>query len=281
MPQTTSTPLGYQGALSAGVVGAVGAIPGTVLSFPLDAIKIRQQTKAVPFFAAARSISSGVGFSSGLGHAVTQKVVTRFPMFLVSAVAVDKAEVYMSADRAAYAGSAASGYVTGSLASAAEWNKVQKSVGAKSSRSGGGGVVQRSLRAHGLVVGAQHAWKRAHFCGLRNGLFDSVFFGSKRALSSRGCSDSVSYGLAASFAVVADYAFDVVTKRLLALPPEDPLGRSGILRAAYRVVSEEGLGVFRGLGAKTGEFAVSYAVTGACAATVIKACDGIFLKQED
>ena len=193
MPQPTSTPLGYQAAILSGLVGAVGAVPGTVMSFPLDAIKIRQQTCPVGFVAAASSISSGVGFHSGLGHAVLQKVVTRFPMFLVSAVAVDRAEGLLSEDKAAWCGSAVSGYVTGSLASAAEWNKVQRSVGVKR----GGSVVLRSLKAHGPVQGARYALKRGHFCGVRNGLFDSVFFGSKRALSSRGYSDSISYGLAA------------------------------------------------------------------------------------
>ena len=79
---------------------------------------------------------------------------------------------------------------------------------------------------------------------------------------------------------MADYAFDVVAKRLLVVPPEkDASGQLGILRETYKVISEEGLGVFRGLGAKTCEFAVSYAVTGACAATVMKACDAIFFDR--
>ncbi|GMH95875.1 hypothetical protein TrST_g3396 [Triparma strigata] len=266
MPESIS----YNNALIQGFVGAAGAVPGTVLSFPFDSIKIRQQTTPGLSLFSASNTQAAWGFHKGMGHAVNQKVMTRFPMFLVSAIAVEKAEAFMSEKRAAFFGSAVSGYATGSIASIAEWNKVQNSRGGGGGERGG--LLARSIRAHGLFLGIQKAIKRAHFCGMRNGCFDSIFFGTKHILTSRGYSDGTAYASAASVAVVGDFAMDVIAKRLMAVPPEDDLSKykQGMFRETFKAVAKEGVGIFRGVVAKTGEFAISYFITGLCAATVME-----------
>ena len=76
--------------LRRGAIGAVGAVPGTVLAHPFDVLKIRMQTSpaTAPSVAlAARGVfaSHGLrGFYRGLAAGVQQKVLTRGPMFLAS-----------------------------------------------------------------------------------------------------------------------------------------------------------------------------------------------------
>jgi hypothetical protein len=79
--------------LKDGAIGSLGAIPGTIASHPFDAIKIRVQAtgdrviKAVPFV-----LSNGI--YSGLFAGIQQKILTRGPMFLFSALSTNICHVY-------------------------------------------------------------------------------------------------------------------------------------------------------------------------------------------
>lgn len=192
-------------------------------------------------------------------------------MFLVSSVSVSYAENYVSPLQAAFLGSSISGYVTGSIASISEYSKVLKSTGQTNHN-----ISSRAIKTHGKFKGIQYLLKRSHFCGTRNACFDSIFFSTKYYLTSQGYSNAVSYAFAAGFAVIGDYSFDVVTKRILALPPETGIDYlNGIIWETLLTFQKEGRGIFKGLGMKSGEFAVSYAITGMCAGGVMKLCEGL------
>jgi hypothetical protein len=83
--------------LKDGAIGAIGAIPGTIASHPFDALKIRIQatghrlSKSLPFL-----ISNGI--YNGLSAGIQQKVITRGPMFLFSAVSTNICYVYGNMD---------------------------------------------------------------------------------------------------------------------------------------------------------------------------------------
>ena len=124
--------------LENGAIGACGGVPGTIFAHPFDVIKCRQQihggsvTQAFRFIHGGASMAGNaanwMNFSKGLLPAVQQKVVTRAPMFFVSSMSVQFCEraLGFAATPAAFIGSFASGYATGSLASLPEWRKVKK-----------------------------------------------------------------------------------------------------------------------------------------------------------
>jgi hypothetical protein len=263
-----------QECLRRGAIGAVGAVPGTVLAHPFDVLKIRIQTnpasgRSLPAVARGISAAHGMrGFYRGLAAGVQQKVLTRGPMFLASEACTQVCELALGMNRtpAVFCGSLGSGYLTGSFAAVAEWRKVLASseVGGSWQRCGGSvELVRAAATAHQLRSVVQ----RIHNAGCRNALFDVTFFGVSHLLMERqdiklgmlgpgGC-----YALAASSAVVTDYAVDVATKRSMAVPPLQavPTLRSSVMQ----LIRKEGFGLFAGLSPKTMEFATSYFVTGA------------------
>ena len=297
----------YGKCLEAGCIGGIGAVPGTLAAQGFDVAKIRQQVTGDSLRRAVNRIyngESGVGkrgrpsvsnFFAGSIPAVKQKIVTRTPMFLVSAWSVQAFETRLGFDptSAAFVGSAVSGYITGFLASPFEWQKVLVSQRVVSPAAGKGlvGLMQQAKLNHGVTGGLTCLWRRFHAAGIRNAIFDSTFFGTKNLievwmlsvremkqhhhhhgkrkdignnvlcnLASLG--NSFAYGVAAICAVTVDYAFDLSVKRTYAMPPEGKVPLLGVFRHAVHIIRKEGRGIFRGLPIKAVEFAVSYAITG-------------------
>ena len=161
--------------LRKGAIGAVGAIPGTLAAHPFDLLKMRQQVTGAPLKTAYGDIQRGrtvAAFWRGAGAGVTQKVLTRGPMFLVGNAATQAVQHAsdLPRERAIMLGSACSGYCTGLCAAPAEWAKVQRGV------TGDTGLP--ILRARGGLA-------RLHGAGLRNALFDGSFFSTE--LAGRQC----------------------------------------------------------------------------------------------
>jgi hypothetical protein len=127
--------------LKKGVVGALGAIPGTASAHPFDVVKIRMQTTQCRLTPAMRHIyASGGGgaFYQGLGSALQQRVLTCGPMFLFSELftqAAQQGPLGLARGDALFVGSAGSGYATGFVASIAEFRKVLISQGVRGSGS--------------------------------------------------------------------------------------------------------------------------------------------------
>jgi len=101
-----------------------------------------------------------------------------------------------------------------------------------------------------------------HAAGVRNAVFDSVFFSSEHTLRNKlDAPPAASYAIAAAAALSLDFPIDVAVKRAMAAPADAPV-RGGVLRATFNLVRERRLLVFTGLSAKVCEFATSYGVTG-------------------
>jgi hypothetical protein len=268
-----------QSCLVQGAVGAAGAIPGTTLAHPFDVLKIRMQTGHAPSLRAAITglvrESGARGLYRGLAAGVQQKVLTRGPMFLASEAATQLCEAQLGLGRtpAVFVGSVFSGYTTGSMAAVFEWRKVlgATSIGAGAAAaagSGGGGGGSVGLISEARQAGQlRSVLRRLHGAGVRNAIFDGTFFGMSHILRQQlylpELSDRLGwcYALAASAAVVVDYAVDVAVKRNMSAGPR--LGVSSVGRATFALVARKGVAaVYVGLSAKTLEFATSYFVTG-------------------
>ena len=235
--------------LRRGAVGACGAIPGTLAAHPFDVIKMRQQVGGMTTLGAIRSLDGVSAAYGGVIAGVGQKIATRGPMFLISEMFTQQAQrsFSLSRDTALFIGSAGSGYCTGALAAAFEWIKVQRGTAAKA--AGAANYRRRLCIMHGA--------------GLRNGVFDSCFFGIEHQARHRlGLPPTLSYALAAAAAVTLDFPLDVAVKRLMAAPATESPPAGGALRLMAHLLRERRLLVFAGLGAKACEFALSYGVTG-------------------
>lgn len=87
----------YIQCIKSGLIGSIGAIPGTIASHPFDALKIRVQAtgnkviKVIPFV-----LSNGI--YSGLSAGIQQKILTRGPMFLFSSIGTNICHVYGQLD---------------------------------------------------------------------------------------------------------------------------------------------------------------------------------------
>ena len=297
----------YGKCLEAGCIGGIGAVPGTLAAQGFDVIKIKQQVTGDSLRRAVNGIyngESGVGkrgrpsvsnFFAGSIPAVKQKIVTRTPMFLVSAWSVQIFETRLGFDptSAAFVGSAVSGYITGFLASPFEWQKVLISQRVASPAAGNGlvGLIQQAKLKHGVTGGLACLWRRFHAAGVRNAIFDGTFFGTKHIIEGwmqsvremkqhhhgrekrkdignkvlynlASFGSGLAYGVAAICAVTVDYAFDVSVKRTYAMPPEGKVPSLGVSRHVVHITRKEGKKLFRGLPVKSIEFAVSYAITG-------------------
>jgi hypothetical protein len=230
-----------QACLKQGAIGALGAIPGTMLAHPFDVLKIRMQTggaSALGLAYTSATASVGVrGLYQGLLGGLQQKVLTRGPMFLASEAGTQLCEVQLGLSRtpAVFLGSLGSGYVTGSLAALAEWRKVlgaTASAGAQQKAHGPRVLLQQASNAGQL----RSVGRRLHGAGVRNAIFDGVFFGTSSTLRQwPGFSDSpaVCYASAASAAVVLDYAVDVSVKRNMAVGPTRAVHAGASLPTAH------------------------------------------------
>ncbi len=112
--------------------------------------------------------------------------------------------------------------------------------------------------------------------GVRNAIFDSVFFGSQQLALEKGrgtLSPGAAYGLAAGLAVTIDYVIDVAVKRSMSMGPTQDV--VGVWRGAWNLLTREGLKAsYRGLSVKSAEFIVSYFITGTCSVYVYRLVNG-------
>lgn len=253
----------YSACLRRGAVGALGSLPGTLISHPFDVWKIRMQVAGEPLRVAYRHIyaSNGVrGFYRGLLPAVEQRLVTRGPMFLVSElytqILLNKTS--MSRTQATFVGSAGSGFTTGALASIAEYRKKLLSQGA---------VSAHDARWDRLVLSAKRSgnlpsiYRRMRGAGTCSAVYDSTFFGVEYFLRDQmELPPFMSYCFAAAAAVINAFALDSAIAQMMVIPPtqkckplnetlRDLLGR-GVTRT------------YRGLTARVLEFSCNYAVVG-------------------
>ena len=87
--------------------------------------------------------------------------------------------------------------------------------------------------------------------GIRSGMFDSIFFGVRAALSQDGTllSPPVVYAVSAISAASADYLVDVAVKRMMKVPPNYPV--PGILDLLKGMIKSERIfDLHRGLASK-------------------------------
>eukprot|EP00929_Paragymnodinium_shiwhaense_P007943 TRINITY_DN111868_c0_g1_i1.p1 TRINITY_DN111868_c0_g1~~TRINITY_DN111868_c0_g1_i1.p1 ORF type:complete len:322 (+),score=47.78 TRINITY_DN111868_c0_g1_i1:73-966(+) len=269
--------------LQKGLIGGIGAMPGTCGSHPFDVIKIRMQVNAEPLQTAINNVryakpNPGFGnFYRGFFPAIEQRMVTRLPMFLVSELFTQI--VYNNTDfsltTATFVGSCGSGFVTGGLAGIAEYRKKLLSQGVVTKNEARWGNLLRSAQRSGNMPALGRRLLAAGCC---SATYDSVFFGSQRFLSDvYGYNPTLSYGFAAVNAVVAAFAFDSVVARMMVVPPHiackswsatlkelfaaDP--KNNIV-GARRIVKG-----YRGLAARAVEFFVNYSITGFTSVYVI------------
>jgi hypothetical protein len=244
-------------------------------------------------------------FYRGMGASMQQRMLTRGPMFLFSELAtqVGQQQLGMERDVACFVGSAFSGYLTGSLASIAEYRKVlisQQVVGTGATAgfgSGGKTWTYTAILTHvrGNTTASttttttptgstlQHLRRRMNAAGTRNGIFDSAFFGTQNLLQHHySYSPTASYTLAAATAVVVDYSVDMTVKRMMVVPPSEPVLR--LLPTMFGLVNARRDGFFksvvmvhRGLSAKVCEFAVSYGVVGFSTVYVMAAMNALLM----
>jgi len=287
------TAVNFQECLYKGAVGAVGAVPGTVSAHPFDVVKMRMQTTPTPtpwvggIRAAVSSIGRSGGSSSslrlapffnGLVPAVQQKVVTRAPMFLLSELSTQivQGTTGLSRTHACFVGSFSSGFCTGTFASLAEYRKVLRSQQVCMDGAGSVNAVIRTAFSSGEGLSLL---RRMRSAGLRNGIFDSTFFGTQNVLSSH-MSSGWSYACAAATAVTLDYSVDVCVKRMMVVPPNRPVKPLlPILRsliAGQKSIFTAVATIHAGLSAKAVEFSCSYFVTGTVGVYAASLLRGLF-----
>ena len=282
-----SLEINLQECMHKGLVGAIGAIPGTVCAHPFDVVKIRMQTSRTsdPFRGgirkAIKAVAAGLErpgtpgalqasqFFRGLAPAMQQKVITRAPMFLLAELCTQAYQTAgLSRTQACFVGCFCSGFITGSAAALPEYRKVLQS---QCVCGEGTSTVQAVMRAAVASGQTGSILIRMRSAGLRNAIFDSIFFGAQHTLSSHLASGP-SYACAAALAVTLDYSVDVVVKRMMVVPPQQalrPLMQSWLqLFRGHASVFHACASVHAGLSAKAVEFSVSYFITGTVGVSV-------------
>ena len=226
--------------------------------------------------------SGGIlGFYRGLVPAIEQRIVARGPMFLVSELFTQGVEnnTSLTGTSARWTGSIASGYVVGVLAGLAEYRKklLSQSI-----------ITAKEARWGSLVRSAMHAGegmslvKRLNAAGMCAAVYDSTFFGVQDYLSvSENWSAPTSFGAAAVAATCAAFSLDTGVARMMIVAPMKQV--QGLLAVVKGIATEDGgwsarglLRLYRGLPARSVEFAISYVVTGAVSVYVVKFFDDQF-----
>jgi hypothetical protein len=253
----------------------------------MDVLKIRMQTTSSGSYRSAvqhimqasgtttAARGSVLGFYRGLTPAIEQRIVARGPMFLVSELFTQCVEdqTPLKGTEARWAGSIASGYVVGVLAGLAEYRKKllsQSVITGKEARWGN--LVRTAFRAG---EGGSLA-RRLHAAGACASVYDSTFFGTQDALARSQWSAPASFGAAAVCATIAAFAFDTGVARMMVVAPGE--GVRGLLSVVSGIATEGNNGkwslagakrLYRGLPARSVEFAISYVVTGAVSVYVV------------
>ena len=198
-------------------------------------------------------------------------------MFLVSELFTQGVERFTSLreTQARWAGSVASGYVVGVFAGIAEYRKKLLSQSIITAKEARWGSLIRSAMSSGHGISLV---RRLHAAGLCASVYDSTFFATQDYLARREkWSAPASFGAAAVCATVAAFAFDTGVARMMIVPPSKPV--QGLLKVVRGIVMEGERSLtlsgvrrpFRGLPARSVEFAISYVVTGAVSVYVVRA----------
>lgn len=265
--------LDYSSCLRRGAVGAIGSLPGTMLSHPFDVIKIRCQVSGDKLSHAMKHISCrGVcGFYRGFIPAIEQRLITRGPMFLVSELYTQLVITYGGFERtsAIFIGSVGSGFTTGGLASMAEYRKKLLSQNA---------VSAKDARWDKLFLAAKHSgnlsslWRRARGAGTCSAVYDGTFFGVENLLSQQmGFQPWLSFSIGASCAVLNAFAFDAAIAQMMVIPPNQEC--KPLLRTVKELLGSGVQRTYRGLTARVMEFAGNYAVVGGLSTYVLMMFD--------
>eukprot|EP00928_Gymnodinium_smaydae_P036249 TRINITY_DN25353_c0_g1_i1.p1 TRINITY_DN25353_c0_g1~~TRINITY_DN25353_c0_g1_i1.p1 ORF type:complete len:287 (-),score=8.56 TRINITY_DN25353_c0_g1_i1:322-1182(-) len=277
----------YMECLKKGLIGGLGATPGTFCSHPFDVIKIRMQVqgdRAMPAMQAIyKSTNSPGAFYRGLLPAIEQRLVTRAPMFLFSELYTQVVHQHtgLSKTTSTFIGSCGSGFTTGFCAGVAEYRKKLLSQGVLSPQEARWGMLFKTARQHGTTP---HVLRRLLAAGCCSATYDSFFFGTEAFLRrTHGVGPGISYGCAAVCGVTAAFAFDTVVARMMVIPPQtqceswlqtlkqvfcaDP--RNGVI-GIWRITKG-----YRGLSARAVEYFVNYSVTGLMSVYVIMAFEDV------
>lgn len=280
----------YGECLKRGLIGGIGAIPGTCGSHPFDVLKIRMQVQGDKLLPAIRhtyaSTGSPAAFYRGFFPAIEQRLITRAPMFLFSELYSQAVEqnTGWSKTTSTYVGSCGSGFTTGFLAGIAEYRKKLLSQGVVSAREARWGALFSTARKHGTT---SHVFRRLMAAGCCSATYDSVFFGTEVMLRNHyDVTPGLSYGCAAVGAVTVAFAFDTVVARMMVVPPEQKCESwTNTFRSVFANRPGENIaGIwrlargYRGLSARAAEYFVNYSVTGLLSVHIIKAFDN-YLKQ--
>jgi len=256
--------LDVQQCMQQGLIGSLGAIPGTIAAHPLDLTKIRMQVNPTVDVREAFQHTAQAPFR-GLSSGIQQKILTRGPMFFCSELGTQICQLWigLSREKAVILGSFGSGYMTGFAASLSEWAKVQLGTQSAASCSNTSALkLAGSCFESGQLASLG---RRMRGAGLRNGVFDSTFFGVEHTLRTKHeLPYFVTFALAAAVALCIDYPIDVAVKRNFAIRPHEEI-RHGPVRSTLRYIMTDGLGIYRGLTVKVMEFGASYSATGAVA----------------
>ena len=224
-----------------------------------------------------------LGFYRGLVPAIEQRIVARGPMFLVSELFTQGVEnnTSLSGTSARWTGSVASGYVVGVLAGLAEYRKklLSQSV-----------ITAKEARWGALVKSAMHAGegssliRRLHAAGTCAAVYDSTFFTTQEYLSTGyQWSAPTSFGAAAVAATMAAFSFDTGVARMMVVAPTKRV--QGLFKVVKGIATEGTDGkwstkgimrLYRGLPARSVEFAISYVVTGVVSVYVVQFFDEKF-----
>lgn len=295
-----SLDIDYGACLLKGVIGGVGAIPGTCGSHPCDVIKIRMQVKGDRLLPAIKSIhqsstpASLRNFYRGFFPAIEQRLVTRFPMFLCSELftQVVHQNTGLSIAQSTFVGSCGSGFTTGFIAGIAEYRKKLLSQNVVSKKEARWGNLFKTAKKHGALP---FLFRRLLTAGVCSATYDSVFFGTEVVLRQQQytASPALSYGGAAVCAVVAAFAFDTAVARMMVIPPQAPcLSLVQTLKQIFAVGQKHATGTkgsalfrvvkcYRGLSARAVEFFINYSITGATSVYIVMAFNRMIESDED
>jgi len=271
-----------------GLIGGVGAIPGTMGSHPFDVVKIRMQVKGDKLTPALKTIhnssnpASMRNFYRGFCPAIEQRLVTRGPMFLFSELYTQVVfnNTGLTKIQSTFVGSCGSGFTTGALAGVAEYRKKLLSQNMVTKEEARWGNLFKTARKHGNL---SFLYRRLLTAGICSATYDSIFFGTEATLRQHTGNPALTYGGAAVCAVVAAFAFDTSVARMMVIPPQSPcLNLVGTLKEVFaRDPKDSATGVmstlsrvskgYRGLSARAVEFFINYSITGATSVYVVMA----------
>ena len=242
--------------------GTIGAIPGTMLAHPLDRIKVEMQARGVQFTHALKAVSKQglIGATTtGLGAAISQKVVTRFTMFagmelgreLFNRLGFEKGS-------AVICGAVLSGGISGFCSGPFEQLKVLKSLGLVDVKTSTAKHLKSQFKTGGTIKMLRLYSKPA----LRNSVFDGLFAGTRWFGQEHGISNKVIYPMAAGVAVFGDYAVDRAVKATYSIRIQHQPKLLDMLTDPFKFGLLKGIKQsHNGMGVKMGEFFVSYLVT--------------------